>query len=48
MEEPEFDVKKEQIMSRLDHAIGCIDEIYKYQINLQQLLKDIQQLVKEY
>lgn len=48
MDEPDHDVKKENILSRLDYAISCVDEIYKYQINLQQLLKDIEQLVKEY
>lgn len=58
MEEPDYDVKKEQILSRLDYAIHCVRDlqflsrsitIHKTSWeNMCQLLKDIEKLVKEY
>lgn len=56
MDELEFDVKKEEILSRLDYAISCLKDMEKYHttmnpkcwLNMQQLLKDIEKLVQEY
>lgn len=58
MEEPDSDIKKENIISRLDYAISCIRELEEMDKshmvssvswnNMVQLLKDIEILVKEY
>ena len=54
----ELDVKKEEILSRLDYAIMCFRELQslihddsinpKAYENYVELLKDIEKLVKEY
>lgn len=58
MEEPNVDVKKEVILSRLDYAISCVRELEEMDrthmvsstswANMAQLLKDIEIMVKEY
>ena len=54
----EEDVKKENILSRLDYAISCVRELEEMDkshmvsstswANMVQLLKDIEIMVKEY
>lgn len=55
MEEPDVDIKKEIIMSRLDSCIAKLDGIYlAYHINkedyldLKDLMVEIEKEVKEY
>lgn len=48
MDEPDYDVKKEEILSRLDYAIASLKPLNDNWDELIILLSKIEQLVKEY